>query len=104
QREVFVGTLGTIYNIEHADEANTSLKEQMQKDKDPVSGTSSFTLLTAICIMVYYVLAMQCMSTIAVVRRETNGWKWPAFQFAYMTLLAYVGTLITYRMGLWILS
>ena len=104
QREVFVGTLGTIYNIEHADEANASLKQQMQKDKDPMTGTPSFTLLTAICIMVYYVLAMQCLSTVAVVRRETNGWKWPAFQFAYMTILAYVGTLITYRVGLWILS
>lgn len=104
QREVFVGTLGTIYNIEHADEENTTLREQMQKDKDPVTGESTFTMLTAICIMVYYVLAMQCMSTVAVVRRETNGWKWPAFQFGYMTVLAYAGTFITYRIGLWILS
>jgi ferrous iron transport protein B len=104
QREVFVGTLGTIYNIEHADEESTTLKEQMQKDKDPVTGESTFTLLTAICIMVYYVLAMQCMSTVAVVKRETNGWKWPAIQFAYMTTVAYVGTLITYRVGLWIVS
>jgi ferrous iron transport protein B len=104
QREVFVGTLGTIYNIEHADEESATLKEQMQKDIDPATGAPAFTLLTAICIMVYYVLAMQCLSTIAVVRRETNGWKWPAFQFVYMSLLAYTGTFITYRVGLWILS
>ncbi len=104
QREVFVGTLGTIYNIEHADEANATLKEQMQKEKDPVTGLPTFSLLTALCIMVYYVLAMQCLSTVAVVRRETNGWKWPAAQFVYMTLLAYAGTFVTYRIGLWILS
>ncbi|MFZ4618918.1 MAG: ferrous iron transport protein B [Bacteroidota bacterium] len=104
QREVFVGTLGTIYNIEHADEGSTTLKQQMLNDKDPVTGSPTFSLLTALCIMVYYVLAMQCLSTVAVVRRETNGWKWPTIQFVYMTLLAYSGTFITYRIGLWILS
>lgn len=104
QREVFVSTLGTIYNIENADAETVSLKEQMQRDIDPVTGAPTFTILTAICIMVYYVLAMQCLSTVAVVKRETNGWKWPLFQFSYMTVLAYVGTLITYRTGLWILS
>jgi ferrous iron transport protein B len=104
QREVFVGTLGTIYNIENADEESATLREQLQHDKDPVTGAPTFTLLTAICIMVYYVLAMQCLSTVAVVKRETNGWKWPAIQFVYMTLLAYVGTFFTYRIGLWIIS
>ena len=104
QREVFVSTLGTIYNIENADDESVSLRQQLQNDIDPATGAPTFTILTAICIMVYYVLAMQCMSTVAVVRRETNGWKWPLFQFSYMTLLAYVGTFITYRMGLWIIS
>ncbi|MBI2428027.1 MAG: hypothetical protein HYV29_04405 [Ignavibacteriales bacterium] len=104
QREVFVSTLGTIYNVENADDSSISLREQMQKDIDPATGLPTFTALTALCIMVYYVLAMQCMSTIAVVKRETNGWKWPVFQFSYMTLLAYVGTFITYRVGLWITS
>lgn len=102
QREVFIGTLGTIYNIENADEETTSLKQQMQRDVNPKTGLPTFTILTAICIMVYYVLALQCMSTVAVVRRETNGWKWPLFQFTYMSLLAYVGTFLTYRIGLWI--
>ncbi|MBP6672588.1 MAG: ferrous iron transport protein B, partial [Bacteroidetes bacterium] len=82
----------------------STLREQMQRDTDPVTGAPTFTLLTAICIMVYYVLAMQCLSTVAVVKRETNGWKWPAFQFVYMTLLAYVATFLTYRVGLWIIS
>ncbi|NUN70982.1 MAG: ferrous iron transport protein B [Bacteroidetes bacterium] len=104
QREVFVGTLGTIYNIENADEENSTLREQMLRDVNPATGAPTFTLLTAICIMVYYVLAMQCLSTVAVVRRETNGWKWPAFQFIYMTLLAYAGTFLTYRIGTWIIS
>jgi ferrous iron transport protein B len=104
QREVFVSTMGTIYNMESGTDNSLSLREQIQKEIDPVTGLSKFTTLTAICLMVYYVLAMQCMSTIAVMRRETNGWKWPIFQFAYMTVLAYAGTFITYRVGLWIIS
>ena len=104
QREVFVSTMGTIYNIENVDRGSLSLREQIQKEIDPVTGLPKFTALTAICLMVYYVLAMQCMSTIAVMKRETNGWKWPAFQFTYMTILAYAGTFITYRVGLWITS
>ncbi len=104
QREVFVSTMGTIYNIENSDNNTLSLRQQIQSDVDPVTGLPKFTALTAICLMVYYVLAMQCMSTVAVMRRETNGWKWPAFQFAYMTVLAYVGTFITYKVGLWIIS
>ncbi|MFA6467314.1 MAG: ferrous iron transport protein B [Bacteroidota bacterium] len=104
QREVFVSTMGTIYNIENADSQSLSLREQMQREINPETGAPTFTALTAICIMVYYVLAMQCLSTIAVMRRETNGWKWPMFQLAYMTVLAYAGTFITYRVGLWIQS
>jgi len=100
QREVFVSTMGTIYNIENANDTSLSLREQLHKEVDPATGLPKFTALTAICIMVYYVLAMQCMSTVAVMRRETNGWKWPAFQFAYMTVLAYVGTFVIYRVGL----
>lgn len=101
QREVFVSTMGTIYGVKDANESigNTSLQERMQQDVDPQTGQHTFTTLTAICLMIYYVLAMQCMSTIAVVRRETNGWKWPAFQFAYMTSLAYCVTLIVFHVG-----
>ena len=106
QREVFVSTMGTIYNIQDTGNRGTdiSLQEKIKYDINAETGQPSFTLLTAICLMVYYVLAMQCMSTVAVVKRETNGWKWPVFQFIYMNTLAYVVTFITYRIGLFILT
>ena len=75
------------------------MRERLQQDVDPVTGQHTFTILTAICLMVYYVLAMQCMSTVAIVRRETNGWRWPLFQIAYMTGLAYAMTFAVYRVG-----
>ncbi len=102
QREVFVSTMGTIYNIQNTGENNgsVSLRQQLQEDKNPVTGTHTFTVLTALCLMVYYVFAMQCMSTVAVMRRETNGWKWPLFQIGYMTALAYSVTFVVYRAGL----
>jgi len=103
QREVFVSTMGTIYNIADSGDLSTNtLQEQLRRDVDPSTGLPVFTTLTAICLMVYYVLAMQCMSTIAIVRRETNGWKWPALLLTYMTVLAWVGTFAVYRIGLWI--
>jgi ferrous iron transport protein B len=104
QREVFVSTLGTIYNIRDAKQESgiMSLQEHLHKDTDPATGLPAFTALTAICLMVYYVLAMQCMSTVAVMRRETNGWKWPIFQVCYMTALAYVGTFVVYHVGLFL--
>jgi ferrous iron transport protein B len=100
QREVFVSTVSTIYNIQGGNDNSVSLRDQMQKDTDSSTGLPKFTVLTAICVMVYYVLAMQCMSTLAVMRRETNGWKWPMFQLGYMTVLAYGVTFIVYRIGL----
>jgi len=102
QREVFVSTLGTIYNIRDAKQESgiMSLQDHLHKDTNPATGLPAFTALTAICLMVYYVLAMQCMSTVAVMRRETNGWKWPIFQIGYMTALAYAGTFIVYRVGI----
>jgi ferrous iron transport protein B len=101
-REVFVSTMGTIYNIQDEDEEATSmsLQQKMRSEINPETGMPVWTALTAICVMVYYVLAMQCMSTIAVVRRETNGWKWPLFQLGYMTALAYGVTFVVYRVGL----
>jgi ferrous iron transport protein B len=98
QREVFVSTMGTIYNIQTSDN-NSSLLQKMQNDIDTRTGEKIFTPLVAICLMVYYVLAMQCMSTIAVTRRETNGWKWPLVQFGYMTVLAYSVTFAVHFVG-----
>lgn len=102
-REVFVSTMGTIYNIQDSDEetANTSLQDKMRKDTNPTTGAPVWTALTAICVMVYYVLAMQCISTVAIVKRETNGWKWPLFQIGYMTALAYSVTFVVYRIGMY---
>lgn len=104
QREVFVSTMGTIYNIQNADneDGSISLRQQMQRDIDPSTGKPTFTLLTAVCLMMYYVLAMQCMSTVAVVRRETNSWKWPLFQLGYMTALAYAVTFMVFNVGSWL--
>ncbi|MGB5873706.1 MAG: ferrous iron transport protein B [Bacteroidota bacterium] len=101
QREVFVSTMGTIYNIQKSDQDDEtlSLQQHMKNDRDPTSGVPTFTTLTAICLMIYYVLAMQCLSTVAVMRRETNGWKWPAIQVAYMTALTYSVTLTVYTLG-----
>jgi ferrous iron transport protein B len=80
-REVIVGTLGTIYGIEGGDENAAGLREALQRDLTPGG---------AVALLVFFAFAMQCMSTTAVVRRETGGWKWPAIQFGYMTGLAYI--------------
>jgi ferrous iron transport protein B len=102
QREVFVSTMGTIYNVEgtDSDAGSLSLRDQLVRSTDPATGKPTFTMLTAICVMVYYVLAMQCLSTVAVMRRETGGWRWPLIQVAYMTALAYGATFVVYRIGL----
>ncbi len=81
-REVIVGTLGTIYGMEGTDEHSESLQQALFHDLRPGG---------AAALLIFFAFAMQCMSTIAVVRRETGGWKWPAVQFAYMTVFAYVG-------------
>ncbi len=86
-REVIVGTLGTIYGME-GDPGSLNLQAAIQKD---------LTTGGAIALMVFFAFAMQCMSTLAVVRRETGTWKWPALQFAYMTTLAYVGAFLAYH-------
>ena len=86
-REVIVGTLGTIYGME-ADEGSLELQSARQSD---------LTLPGAIALLIYFAFAMQCMSTVAVVRRETGGWKWAIIQFAYMTTLGYVCAFAAYR-------
>ncbi|SJZ62244.1 ferrous iron transport protein B [Sediminibacterium ginsengisoli] len=94
-REVFVGTMATLYSVEESDD-NSSLRQKMEtaRHKD---GTKVYSLAAALSLMVFYMLAMQCMSTLAIVKRETKSWKWPAFQFVYMTLLAYGMSWITYH-------
>jgi ferrous iron transport protein B len=98
-REVFVGTMAIVYNIE-ADrgEDTTSLRETMLSERRS-DGSPVFTPLVCLGLMVFYVLAMQCISTVAIVRRETNSWRWPLFQIVYMTLLAYIGALAVFQGG-----
>ncbi len=93
-REVFVGTMATLYSVEEKD--NSTLKEKM-KGATREDGSKVYTLGTAISLMVFYVLAMQCMSTLVIVKRETRTWKWPAIQFVYMTGLAYLMSFIAYH-------
>jgi ferrous iron transport protein B len=97
-REVFVSTMGVVYSVGAADDDTTPLREQMAAARWP-DGRRVFTPLVAVGLMVFYVLACQCVSTIAVVRRETNSWRWPVFMFAYMTVLAYLGALLVYQAG-----
>jgi len=97
-REVFVATMGTVYAVGDADETSQSLKDQMKNDRWP-DGTPVWTTLTAISLMVYFVIAMQCISTLAVVKRETNSWKWPLFMQVYLTALAWVAAFLVFQGG-----
>jgi ferrous iron transport protein B len=98
-REVFVSTLSIIYNVgKEVDAENTTLIQAIRKAKRD-DGSPVWTPLTALTLMVFYVLAMQCMSTVAVVRRETNSWKWTLLMIAYMTLLAYTAAFLTHQVG-----
>lgn len=88
-REVFVGTMATLYSVGDSEEdADQTLRQKMQAATRP-DGTPLYNLGTGISLMVFYLLAMQCMSTLAIVKRETRSWKWPAVQLVYMTVLAY---------------
>jgi len=95
-REVFVGTMAVIYSVD-ADEANTeSVQQKMRSAKNPDTGLPVFTTAVAFSLMIFYAFAMQCMSTLAVVYRETKSWRWPAIQFGYMTVMAYFASLFVY--------
>lgn len=97
-REVFVGTMATIYSVgEDADEYNPSLREKMYAATWP-DGSKIYTLAAGVSLMVFYVFAMQCMSTLAIVKRETRSWKWPMIQLVYMTVLAYVMSFLAYNL------
>jgi ferrous iron transport protein B len=98
-REVMVSTMGVVYSVGEADETSKALRERMRADRRP-DGTPVHTLLSSISLLVFFVLACQCMSTLAVAKRETNSWRWPLFMFGYMTVLAYVASLLVYQGGL----
>ena len=97
-REVFVSTMGVVFNAESADENTAPLRTALLSAKWP-DGRTLFTPLVCFTLMIFYVFAMQCMSTIAVVKRETNGWKWPIFQTLYMTGTAWILSFMVYQGG-----
>ena len=98
-REVLVSTLSIIYNVGKDENEESETLISAVRDAKTEDGRPTWTPLTALTLMVFFVLAMQCMSTLAVVRRETNSWIWPMFMLAYMTGLAYLGAFITYQGG-----
>ncbi len=103
-REVFVSTMSTVYNVGSGDESDAGKKALVQtlQAQTRKNGSPLYTPLLAITLMVFYVFALQCASTVAVVRRETNSWKWPLFQWLYMGVLAWVLAFVTYQGGRWL--
>jgi ferrous iron transport protein B len=87
-REVFVGTMATLYSVGDTDDNESTLMEKMSQAHWP-SGAPIYTLASGVSLLLFYLFAMQCMSTMAIVKRETRSWKWPIIQFAYMLVLAY---------------
>jgi ferrous iron transport protein B len=97
-REVFISTMGTVYSVGDTEEDAKPLTEAMRADRWP-DGRPVWTTLVAVSLLVYFVLAMQCLSTLAVVRRETDSWKWPVFMQVYMTALAWGASFLVYNIG-----
>src|SRR5579863_7668433 len=97
-REVFVGTMATLYSVEGGKDADRQTLHQRMQSARRDDGTPVYTLATGVSLMIFYVFAMQCMSTLAVVRRETRSWKWPAIQVVYMTGLAYIASFIAFQL------
>jgi ferrous iron transport protein B len=98
-REVLVSTLGLVYGMEADDDDPAELREALREQKNPETGKPQHTALSGFALMVFFVYACMCMSTLAVVRRETGGWKWPVFMFVSMTGIAYVAALVVYQGG-----
>jgi ferrous iron transport protein B len=96
-REVFVGTMATIYSVgSHADEENT-IKEKMRNEVNAVTGKPIYTFASGISLLLFYAFAMQCMSTLAIVKKETNSWKWPMIQLFVMSGFAYLVAFIAFQ-------
>ncbi|MFY9243438.1 MAG: ferrous iron transport protein B [Polaribacter sp.] len=96
-REVFIGTLATIYSVESGNENTATIKQKMASEINPDTGKNLFNFPVGMSLMVFYAFAMQCMATLAIVKRETKTWKWPLIQLFAMGLLAYVASFLTYQ-------
>ena len=90
--------MATIYSVEGSAEKMETVQKKMKTAVNPETGKPVFTLAVAFSLMMFYAFAMQCASTVAVVYRETKNWRWPAIQFAYMTVLAYAASLLAYNL------
>jgi ferrous iron transport protein B len=97
-REVFVGTLATIYNIGSSGEDEVTIKERMNAEINPITGLKVFNFATGISLLLFYAFAMQCISTLAITKKETNSWKWPMIQLVSMSGFAYIVSLIAYQL------
>jgi ferrous iron transport protein B len=97
-REVFIGTMATLYSVGGGKDADRQTLRQRMESATRSDGTKVYTLATGISLMIFYAFAMQCMSTLAIVRRETGSWKWPLIQFIYMTGMAYIFSLVAYQL------
>ncbi|WP_300565507.1 ferrous iron transport protein B [Flavobacterium sp.] len=96
-REVFVGTLATIYSIQDSDDQDTTIKNKLSAEVHPVTGLKLFNFASGVSLLLFYAFAMQCMSTLAVTKKETNSWKWPIIQLVFMSGFAYTVALIAYQ-------
>jgi ferrous iron transport protein B len=96
-REVIVATLAQVYAVEGGE--FEGLREALVNDRDPATGRAAFTLATALSLMVFFVFALQCTSTIVIMARETGSWRWPALAFTYMLTLAWIGSFLTYQVA-----
>ena len=89
----------TVYNLGDADQTSVSLREKLRNAENPKTGARSYSPLMAVSLMVFFVLACQCMSTVAVARRETNSWRWPIFMLVMMNVLAWLVSFAVYQGG-----
>jgi ferrous iron transport protein B len=97
-REVFVSTMAVVYGLEDASDDSPALRERLRTETRS-DGRKLYTPLVCLSLMIFFALSCQCMSTLAVVKRETRSWRWPAFLFAYMTALAWVASFVVYQGG-----
>jgi ferrous iron transport protein B len=96
-REVFVGTMATIYSVGSTDD-EFRIRDRLAEERRPGTDEPVYNQATAWSLLIFYVFAMMCMSTLAVTKRETNSWKWPVIQFTFMTAIAYFGAMLTYQL------
>jgi ferrous iron transport protein B len=97
-REVFVGTMATIYSVGSESDNEDSVIQRMRKEINPETGKEVYNPATSFSLLIFYLFAMQCMSTLAIVKRETNSWKWPTIQLLFMTGVAYISSLLVFNL------